>query len=118
MVSGVRMQNRKEHQMTDQTALTPGVDLESGVVQSFAGSVRGSVLRCGDADYDSARAIFNGMIDRRPALIVRCAGIADVIAAVKLARKHNLEVAVRGGGHNVAGNCICNDGMMIDLSPM
>jgi FAD/FMN-containing dehydrogenase len=76
------------------------------------------LLRPGDDGYDEARTIFNGMIDRRPAAIARCAGVADVIEALALARESGLEVAVRGGGHSVAGHAIIDDGLVIDLSPM
>jgi FAD/FMN-containing dehydrogenase len=92
--------------------------LEGAAVEAFKASLRGALLRPGDEGYDEARTIWNAMIDRRPALIVRCAGVADVISAVNLARIHDLLVAVRGGGHNVAGNAVCDGGMMIDLSPM
>ena len=78
----------------------------------------GELLRPGDPGYDDARKVWNGMIDKRPALIARCAGVADVIAAVNLARSNNLLVSVRGGGHNITGNAVCDGGLMIDLSRM
>jgi len=81
-------------------------------------TLRGKMLQPGDRQYDAARGIWNGMIDRRPDLIVRCHGVADVIAAVNFARDHGLLVAVRGGGHGVAGHAVCDGGMMIDLSCM
>jgi hypothetical protein len=75
-------------------------------------------LRDGDAGYHEARTIWNGMIDRHPALIARCAGVADVIHCVNFARTHHLLLAVRGGGHNVAGNAVCDGGLMLNLSGM
>ena len=81
-------------------------------------ALRGQLLLPGDAGYDAARRIFNAMIDRRPAGIARCAGAADVIACVRFARAHGLEVAVKGGGHNVSGKAVCDGGLMLDLSPM
>jgi FAD/FMN-containing dehydrogenase len=78
----------------------------------------GALLRAGDAGYDDARRLHNGMIDRRPALIARCRGVADIADAVNLARTHRLEIAIRGGGHNVAGKAVCDGGLMIDLSLM
>jgi FAD/FMN-containing dehydrogenase len=92
--------------------------LEEEAVEKFKSSLRGELLRPGDDGYDEARTIWNAMIDRRPALIVRCAGTADVIAAVNLARKHSLLTAVRGGGHNVAGFSMCDQGLVLDLSKM
>jgi FAD/FMN-containing dehydrogenase len=94
------------------------VVLDSADVDAFKGSLRGVLLCPGDGGYDAACRVWNGMIDRRPDLIARCAGAADVIAAVKFARSHDLVVSVRGGGHNVTGNAVCERGLMIDLSPM
>jgi hypothetical protein len=92
--------------------------LDDATVEAFRTSLRGDLLRPGDAEYDSARHVFNEMIDRHPALIARCAGSADVIAAVTFAREHGLLVAVRGAGHHVAGNAVCEGGLVIDLSRM
>jgi FAD/FMN-containing dehydrogenase len=86
----------------------------SGLADSFSGEL----LAPGDAGYDEARQVWNGAIDRRPGLIARCAGVADVVAALRHAREHELLVAVRGGGHGVAGLAVCDDGIVIDLSPM
>ena len=88
------------------------------VVEDLKGLIQGDVLLPSDDGYDQARSIWNGMIDKRPALIVRCTGPADVIDAVKFARAHDLLVSVRGGGHNVSGNALIDDGMVIDLSQM
>lgn len=79
---------------------------------------RGDVLAPDHPDYDDARAVWNGIVDRRPRLIARCSGTADVAAAVRFARDRDLEIAVRGGGHNVAGTAVCDDGIVIDLSAM
>jgi FAD/FMN-containing dehydrogenase len=81
-------------------------------------SLRGELLLPTSSGYDPARRIWNGAIDRHPACIARCMGVADVIAAVRFAREHELEIAIRGGGHNVAGTGVCDDGMVIDLSAM
>src|SRR4051794_36321004 len=87
-------------------------------IAELEGELRGQVIRPGDADYDTARALWNGMHDRHPALIVRCEGTADVIAAIRFARSHSLEIAVRGGGHSIAGFSGVDGGLVIDLSPM
>jgi FAD/FMN-containing dehydrogenase len=82
------------------------------------GGFRGRLIGAGDADYDIARAVWNGTVDRRPRLIARCIGTSDVVAAVRLARDRGLAIAIRGGGHNVAGTAVCDDGVVIDLSAM
>jgi FAD/FMN-containing dehydrogenase len=87
-------------------------------VDDLRGSVKGQVIEPADGDYESARAVWNGMIDRRPALVVRCRDSADVVAAVRFGREQSLVTAIRGGGHNVAGFGTCDDGLVIDLSPM
>src|SRR5262245_19899014 len=79
---------------------------------------RGAQISVDHADYDIIRAVWNGAIDRRPRLIARCIGTTDVIAAVRFARDHDLEISIRGGGHNVAGTAVCDDGIVIDLSAM
>lgn len=92
--------------------------LDSAVHHDLISGFSGEVIRPGDASYEAARRVWNGMIDKRPDLIVRCTGVSDVKAAVAFAREHELLTAVRGGGHNVAGNAVCDGGMVIDLSPM
>ncbi len=84
----------------------------------LGGSFRGELLLPTSPDYDAARGIWNGTVDRHPACIARCTGVADVVAAVDFARERDLEIAVRGGGHNVAGTSVCDDGIVIDLSAM
>ncbi|WP_411967148.1 FAD-binding oxidoreductase [Haloferax sp. YSSS75] len=92
--------------------------VDAGALTTLEASFRGPVIRPGDAEYDEARTVYNAMIDRRPAVIVRPTGVADVMTAVDFARQHDLLVAVKGGGHNVAGNAVCDDGLMIDLGLM
>ncbi len=92
--------------------------LEDAEVQRLSDALAGSLQRPGDPAYDEARTVWNAMIDRRPALISRCSSAADVQESVRFARRHGLLVAVRGGGHNIAGNAVCDAGLMIDLSPM
>jgi FAD/FMN-containing dehydrogenase len=93
-------------------------NVSKDAMKEFASTLRGQVVFPEDPDYESARKIWNGMIDKHPAMIVRCAGVSDVINAIKFSRKNNIEASVRGGGHNVAGNAICDNGMVIDLSRM
>jgi FAD/FMN-containing dehydrogenase len=104
--------------MGDQRIMTMDTVLDEATLQQFKAGLRGALILPGDASYDAARTVWNGMIDKRPALIARCAGAADVINAVQFARIHRLLVSVRGGGHNVPGNAVCDGGLMIDLSGM
>jgi len=87
-------------------------------VQAFQAGLRGQLIRPGDRNYDEVRNVYNGMIDKHPALIVRCANVADVIRSVNFARENGLTVAVRGGGHNGPGLGTCDDGLVIDLALM
>jgi FAD/FMN-containing dehydrogenase len=96
----------------------PETVLNDVSLAGLARNFRGELIRPYDPAYDTARRIWNGAIDRSPALIARCTGVADVQTVVRFAREHDLIVAVRGGGHNVAGTAVCNDGIVIDLSPM
>jgi hypothetical protein len=88
------------------------------ITEKLRAGLRGDLLRPGDDGYDAARKIHNGMIDRSPALIVRCADASDVVQAVNVAREHGILLSVLGGGHGVAGFAVCEQGLMIDLSPM
>ncbi|QLG47819.1 FAD-binding oxidoreductase [Natrinema halophilum] len=92
--------------------------IDDGAIDGLSEGLRGEVFLPGDFGYDDARAIWNGMIDRRPALIVRAMGVSDVIAAVTFAREHDMLLAIHGAGHNIAGNAVCDDGLMLDLSAM
>jgi FAD/FMN-containing dehydrogenase len=87
-----------------------------GVLRALEATFAGELIAPGDARYDTARRVWNGMVDRKPALIARCAHEGDIAAALRVAREFGLPVAVRGGGHNVAGNAVCDDGLVIDLS--
>jgi FAD/FMN-containing dehydrogenase len=87
-----------------------------GGVEAFEAAFSGSVLRPGHPEYDTSRSLWNAQIDRRPAVIARCSNAQEVAAAIRFARESGLEIAVRGGGHNYAGNACCDDGLMIDLS--
>ncbi len=94
------------------------VVLAAAAVDELASGLLGNLLRAGDGGYDEARTLWNAMIDRKPALIARCAGAADVIACVRFARKHGLLLSVKGGGHNVAGKASADGSLMVDLSRM
>ena len=94
------------------------IDLDDRVVDGFKAQLRGTLLRPADAGYDAARSIWNAMIDRRPALIARCIGVADVVAGVRFAREHGLALSIKSGGHNIAGLAVCDGGLMLDLSLM
>lgn len=92
--------------------------IEKTTIEEFEAGFRGIVLPVGNHGYESARKIWNGMFDRKPAIIARCVGTSDVIRAVNFARENNLEISVKGGGHNSAGTAVSDDGFMIDLSLM
>jgi len=94
------------------------VSLYSDVIAGVAAGLRGMLRFPGEARYDEARTIWNAMIDKRPAAIVHAAGASDVMQTVRLAAQHGLLLSVRGGGHNIAGNAVCDGGLMLDLSPM
>ncbi len=99
---------------------TPAISsrLDKEAIQDLAQAFRGELVQPGDPTYDEARRVWNGMIDRRPILVARCREVADVVACVRFAADRGLLLAVRGGGHNVAGFGTCDGGMVIDLSPM
>ena len=94
------------------------VDSPESLVNELKSRVRGPLLRPGEPGYDEARSVWNAMIDRRPALIVRCLGTADVVACVAAAREYGLQLSIKGGGHNIAGLAVCDGGLMLDLSLM
>src|SRR6185312_15809857 len=106
---------RKEQEMTE--TLTPV--LGEATLEELRQAIRGPIVTPEDEGYDEARAVWNGLhADRRPALVVRPTGAADVAAAVGFARSHDLPIAVRGGGHSIAGFSTCDDGIVIDLAIM
>ncbi|HUL69540.1 MAG TPA: FAD-binding oxidoreductase [Gemmatimonadales bacterium] len=92
--------------------------LEAGLLQTLRAGIRGQVLLSGEPGYEESRSLWNAMIERRPGLVVRCLGTADVMAALDFARQHQLLVSVKGGGHNIAGLAACDGGLMLDLGPM
>jgi FAD/FMN-containing dehydrogenase len=92
--------------------------LDATTIEEFKASLRGELIQPNDEGYDDARKVWNGMFDRKPAIIVRCVSTSDVVNAVDFARDKSLLISVKGGGHSVAGTAVCDDGMMIDLSLM
>ena len=86
--------------------------LQQAMIDELKAQLQGNVLLPGDAGYDEVRQIWNAMVDRRPALIARCASSGDVVQAVKFGRKNSLLVSIRGGGHNIAGNAVCDDSFL------
>lgn len=100
------------------TRLGAQTALPRAAVKEFAATLRGQAILAGENGYEQLRRIWNGMIDRKPALIVRCLGASDVIKAVNFARAYDLRVAVRGGGHSISGQSVCDGGMMIHLGPI
>ena len=104
--------------MDGKITVSEEVGLDDDALSLLRARITGGVLRDGDAGYDEARSVWNGMVDARPALIVRCLDTADVVSAVSFARAAGLGVSVRGGGHNVAGTAIREGGVVVDLSGM
>jgi FAD/FMN-containing dehydrogenase len=92
--------------------------LNGAVVDKLASELRGVLIAINDPEYDAVRKVWNGLVGKRPALIARCTGTADVIACVRFAREHDLLISVSGGGHSAAGRGVCEKGLMIDLSLM
>jgi FAD/FMN-containing dehydrogenase len=94
------------------------VNVSSSAIDDLKSTIRGQLLQSGDASFEQARSIWNAMIDRHPAMILRCAGAADVRRGVAFARDNGLPLAIRGGGHNIGGSALCDDGLVLDLSSM
>ena len=92
--------------------------LQEDTIRKFKESLRGELILSDDAGYDDARSIWNAMIDRRPALIVRCLGVTDVVTCVNFAREHGLILSIKSGGHNISGLAVCEGGLMLDMSRM
>ncbi len=97
--------------------MNPSV-INSASIELFKNNLQGPLLVPGENGYDEARSVWNGMIDRRPALIVCCESVHDVIASVHFANENGLVISIKGGGHGVAGKAVCENGLMIDLSKM
>jgi FAD/FMN-containing dehydrogenase len=104
--------------MKARTAEGGEIQLERTAADDLRARIRGVLLLPGETGYEEARTVWNGMIDRRPALVVRCLGVADVVAGVKFARDHKVALSIKGGGHNIAGLAVCEGGLMLDMSLM
>jgi FAD/FMN-containing dehydrogenase len=105
---GLQVKTRANGQMT----------LQEDTIRKFKQSLRGELILSNDPGYDEARSIWNAMIDRRPALIARCLGVADVVTCVNFAREHGIVLSIKGGGHNISGLAVCEGGLMLDMSRM
>src|SRR2546422_5810749 len=98
--------------------MTVTQSLDAASLEKLRNGFRGELIQPGDREYDSSRVVWNAMADRHPALVARCTRVEDVVTAVRFAREHDLVIAVRGGGHSVAGFSTCNGGVVIDVSGM
>jgi len=107
-----------EEGLTMTARKTEGIDLERNTLDDLRARLRGVLLLPGDPSYDEARTLWNAMIDRRPALVARCLGVADVVTCVNFARKRGLTLSIKGGGHNISGLAVCDGGLMLDMSLM
>jgi FAD/FMN-containing dehydrogenase len=112
------MINTEENKTQCELKNRKGMVVDHERIERFQARFRGEVIQPADLGYEKARKIWNSSIDRHPGIIARCAGLADVIAAVSFARENEVLVAVRGGGHNVGGRALCDGGIVIDLSSM
>jgi len=101
-MAGLQIKTRSNEEIT----------LQEETVRKFKDSLRGELIRIGDAGYDDARSIWNAMIDRRPALIASCLGVADVVTCVNFAREHGITLSIKGGGHNISGLAVCEGGLI------
>src|SRR5258707_3099513 len=108
--------NMEENITLSKLTNTKGVAVSHDRIERFQTAVRGEVIQPGDSGYETARKIWNASIDKHPGIIARCSGVADVVAAVNVARENELLVAVRGGGHNVSGKALCDDGIVVECS--
>src|SRR5687768_13887560 len=106
------------HAMSVQQQKQRADAIDAEVIEQLRASLRGTLLTPESEGYDAPRTIWNGMIDKRPGLVIHPAGVADVIRAVDFARENNLLLAIKSGGHNVAGNALCDDGLLLDMSSM